>query len=77
MRLSLLSASLQQQKNNCLILNEKHDFLIIVNRGRGKKKSRQRIRSFICSNLEKALSPQRAGSSGADGKEAEAVDRVF
>ena len=76
MRLSLLSA--RKQKNNCLILNEKHDFLIIVNGGRGgKKESRQRIRSFICNNLVKALPSQRAGSSGADGKEAEAVHPAF
>ena len=44
----MLSASLQQQKNNCLILNEKHDFLIIVNRGRGKKRAgRESGLSFV------------------------------
>lgn len=36
MKLSLLSAVFSQQKSNCLILNEKHDFLIIVNRGKEK-----------------------------------------
>jgi len=43
MRLNLLSVSLHQQKNNCLILNEKHDFLII---GEGKKKEQAENQVF-------------------------------
>lgn len=60
-----------QQKSHCLTLNEKHDFLIIVKRGKGKKEQAG-YKPFICKNWAKMLPPERAGCSEADGREAEA-----